>query len=55
MCGFFVNMQTVKYFKSIEHVHQALIGTENLSLQGKFAFYKQDMAQSSQNTESSSD
>lgn len=26
--------QTVKYFKSIEHVHHSLIGAENLSLQG---------------------
>ncbi|KAG2187959.1 hypothetical protein INT44_000709 [Umbelopsis vinacea] len=29
-----LHVKTVKYFKSIEHVHQALIGTENLSLQG---------------------
>lgn len=28
-------MQTVKYFKSIEHVHQSLIGQENLGLQGE--------------------
>lgn len=28
-------MQTVKYFKSIEHVHQSLIGKENLGLQGE--------------------
>ncbi|KAJ2963928.1 hypothetical protein NQZ79_g1158 [Umbelopsis isabellina] len=27
--------QTVKYFKSIEHVHQSLIGKENLGLQGE--------------------
>lgn len=27
--------KTVKYFKSIEHVHQALIGKENLGLQGE--------------------
>lgn len=26
--------QTVKYFKSIEHVHQSLIGPHNLGLQG---------------------
>jgi glucosamine-6-phosphate deaminase len=25
----------VKYFKSIEHVHQSLIGQENLGLQGE--------------------
>ncbi|KAG1468711.1 hypothetical protein G6F56_003677 [Rhizopus delemar] len=29
-----LHMKTVKYFKSIEHVHQSLIGPENLSLQG---------------------
>jgi hypothetical protein len=28
------SFQTVKYFKSIEHVHHSLIGAENLSLQG---------------------
>lgn len=28
-------IQTVKYFKSIEHVHQSLIGKENLGLQGE--------------------
>ncbi|CAO3594886.1 unnamed protein product [Absidia cylindrospora] len=30
-----LHVKTVKYFKSIEHVHQSLIGTENLSLQGQ--------------------
>jgi hypothetical protein len=30
----FVLFQTVKYFKSIEHVHQSLIGPHNLGLQG---------------------
>ncbi|KAI8366597.1 glucosamine-6-phosphate isomerase [Blakeslea trispora] len=29
-----LHVKTVKYFKSIEHVHQSLIGPENLSLQG---------------------
>ncbi|KAI7903310.1 glucosamine-6-phosphate isomerase 1 [Cokeromyces recurvatus] len=29
-----LHVKTVKYFKSIEHVHQSLIGSENLSLQG---------------------
>ncbi|KAI8578722.1 hypothetical protein K450DRAFT_245194 [Umbelopsis ramanniana AG] len=33
-----LHVKTVKYFKSIEHVHQALIGTENLSLQDIFFF-----------------
>jgi glucosamine-6-phosphate deaminase len=48
-------MQTVKYFKSIEHVHQALIGTENLSLQGKFPFYKPEFTQTSQTPSESND
>lgn len=26
--------QTVRYFKSIEHVHQSIIGPHNLGLQG---------------------
>ncbi|KAI8579538.1 hypothetical protein K450DRAFT_241470 [Umbelopsis ramanniana AG] len=30
-----LRVKTVKYFKSIEHVHQALIGKENLGLQGE--------------------
>ncbi|KAI9269128.1 hypothetical protein BDA99DRAFT_535204 [Phascolomyces articulosus] len=30
-----LHVKTVKYFKSIEHVHQALIGQENLGLQGE--------------------
>ncbi|ORX51707.1 glucosamine-6-phosphate isomerase [Hesseltinella vesiculosa] len=30
-----LHVKTVKYFKSIEHVHQSLIGKENLSLQGQ--------------------
>ncbi|RCH79909.1 Glucosamine-6-phosphate isomerase 1 [Rhizopus stolonifer] len=30
-----LHVKTVKYFKSIEHVHQALIGHENLGLQGE--------------------
>ncbi|KAI8146059.1 glucosamine-6-phosphate isomerase [Fennellomyces sp. T-0311] len=30
-----LHVKTVKYFKSIEHVHHSLIGTENISLQGK--------------------
>lgn len=35
-CGeTYFGIQTVKYFKSIEHVHQALIGKENLGLQGE--------------------
>ncbi|KAI9257350.1 glucosamine-6-phosphate isomerase 1 [Phascolomyces articulosus] len=29
-----LHVKTVKYFKSIEHVHHSLIGAENLSLQG---------------------
>ncbi|KAI9491981.1 glucosamine-6-phosphate isomerase [Zychaea mexicana] len=29
-----LHVKTVKYFKSIEHVHHALIGSENISLQG---------------------
>ncbi|KAG1469476.1 hypothetical protein G6F56_003235 [Rhizopus delemar] len=29
-----LHVKTVKYFKSIEHVHHSLIGPENLSLQG---------------------
>lgn len=29
-----LHVKTVKYFKSIEHVHQVLIGAENLGLQG---------------------
>ncbi|GAA5815754.1 Glucosamine-6-phosphate isomerase 1 [Mucor flavus] len=29
-----LHVKTVKYFKSIEHVHHSLIGSENLSLQG---------------------
>ncbi|KAI9355184.1 glucosamine-6-phosphate isomerase 1 [Pilaira anomala] len=29
-----LHVKTVKYFKSIEHVHHSLIGFENLSLQG---------------------
>ncbi|OZJ01802.1 Glucosamine-6-phosphate isomerase 1 [Bifiguratus adelaidae] len=29
-----LHVKTVKYFKSIEHVHQVLIGKENLGLQG---------------------
>ncbi|KAG0770229.1 hypothetical protein G6F57_000556 [Rhizopus arrhizus] len=30
-----LHVKTVKYFKSIEHVHQSLIGQENLGLQGE--------------------
>ncbi|KAF7721010.1 Glucosamine-6-phosphate isomerase 1 [Apophysomyces ossiformis] len=30
-----LHVKTVKYFKSIEHVHQSLIGKENLGLQGE--------------------
>ncbi|KAI8337298.1 glucosamine-6-phosphate isomerase [Chlamydoabsidia padenii] len=30
-----LHVKTVKYFKSIEHVHQSMIGPENLSLQGQ--------------------
>ncbi|KAL0073264.1 glucosamine-6-phosphate isomerase [Phycomyces blakesleeanus] len=30
-----LHVKTVKYFKSIEHVHQSLIGQENLGLQGQ--------------------
>ncbi|CAM0137104.1 Glucosamine-6-phosphate isomerase (Glucosamine-6-phosphate deaminase) (GNPDA) (GlcN6P deaminase) [Umbelopsis sp. WA50703] len=30
-----LRVKTVKYFKSIEHVHQSLIGKENLGLQGE--------------------
>lgn len=30
----FFFVQTVRYFKSIEHVHQSIIGPHNLGLQG---------------------
>ncbi|KAI9281127.1 glucosamine-6-phosphate isomerase [Sporodiniella umbellata] len=36
-----LHVKTVKYFKSIEHVHQSLIGPENLSLQGGVKQLKQ--------------
>jgi glucosamine-6-phosphate deaminase len=39
--------QTVKYFKSIEHVHQSLIGPHNLGLQGNLL---RSMKDSDENT-----
>ncbi|CAO3664219.1 hypothetical protein G6F70_007961 [Rhizopus microsporus] len=38
-----LHVKTVKYFKSIEHVHHSLIGPENLSLQGGVKQLKQVM------------
>lgn len=39
----------MKYFKSIEHVHQSLIGKENLGLQGELLTPEASTAKTSHN------